>query len=107
MDWTAPQRNILFENEYKNPKIKDYEIDEAIKLARGLDGWDVFATSLEQNKKLLGEKVRTVAARFWTKDQAKKWLLMIDPDDRQLQKWFDERFEMPCYLATATYQYLE
>lgn len=103
MGWTAPQRRLLNEGEFDTHEIIEYKIQTAMERAREMEGWDVFATPREQNINLMGEDLRTVAARFFEKDVAQEWASKADGDKAQLQKWFDERFKMPCYLALVTW----
>lgn len=102
---TGPQKKILRESGYDNPRVIDFKVEQAMGKARELEGWDVFATSRESNLKLLGEDVRTVAARFWEKERAFEWIKTADPDLQSVRKWNDERFNMPCFLAMITYKY--
>jgi hypothetical protein len=103
MDWTASQRKVLSEGEFDSHEVIEYKIQTALERAREMEGWDVFATPREQNINLMGEDLRTVAARFFEEDVAREWAVKADSDKAGIQKWFDERFRMPCYIATATW----
>ena len=87
------------------PELIEYKIQRAMTKARELEGWDVFSTSREQNLNLLEEDLRTVAARFWLKETAWDWVRYADGDKNQVQRWIDERFGMPCYLALVEYHF--
>jgi hypothetical protein len=87
------------------PEIVEFKIQQAIQHARQKDGWDIFATSREQNLNLLQEDIRTVAARFREKEAAQEWALQIDADKTQIQNWFDERFRWPCFIVVGTYYF--
>lgn len=89
----------------ETPELIEYKIQRAMTKALELEGWDVFSTSREQNLNLREEDLRTVAARFWLKETAWNWVHYADGDKYQVQKWTDERFRMPCYLALVEYHF--
>jgi hypothetical protein len=103
MGWTAPQRDLLNEGEFDSHELIEYKIQKALKRAKEMEGWDMFATPREQNINLMEEDLRTVVSRFWTKDVANEWAVLADGDKATVQKWNDERFQMPCFLALVTF----
>jgi hypothetical protein len=99
--------NLLFEGEFDSPDVLDWKIQHAAELAKSMEGWDVNVSPVEQNRFYDVGNHASVAARFFEKDVAKKWLLKTEADKRTIQKWFDERFGMPCFLAMAEFDYPE
>ena len=98
---------MLFEGEFDSPDILQWKISQAAQLAREMEGWDIVVSPVEQNKFFGLGAHASVAARFFEEDVAKEWLLKTEADKRTIQKWFDERFRMPCFLAMTQFDYPE
>lgn len=107
MGKTAPQRRLLNEGEFDSPSLIQYKITTAIDHGKQMEGWDIFTTTKEQNKLYGLGATASVIARFFEKDTAKEWALKADGDETTIRKWFDERFQIPCYLALVEYRYPE
>lgn len=95
------------EGEFDTPEIIEFHVQKAIENARQLEGWDIFATSREQNINLLDEDLRTVTARFFEEEAARGWARNANGDQIKIRRWFDERLKMPCFVATVTYNFPE
>ena len=105
MEPTAPQRRLMAEGEFDSPSLIQYKISSALKQAKDMEGWDVFSTDRDSNTYFGFGATATVAARFWEKSVANEWANKADGDKATLQKWHDERFNMPCWLALVEYKY--
>ena len=102
---TAPQRRLLKEGEFDSPKLIQYKIQTSINNAKEMEGWDIIHTTKEQNEFYGLGATSTVASRFWTIEQAKKWAHKSDGDNIAINKLHDERFNMPCFIALVEYHY--
>ena len=103
MGLTAAQLKLISEGEFDSHELIEYKVQSAMQKAREMEGWDVFATSREQNNNLMDEDLRTVAARFFEEKTANEWASKADSDKATVQEWPDERFRMPCFLALVTW----
>lgn len=103
MRLTAAQLHLLKEN------IEDWikhKAQLAMEKAEKMNGWDVFMTSRESNKNLLGEDAYTVTARFLDEETALEWGQNVDGDSVKIRKWRDTKFdniEVPCFIVMVSW----